>query len=63
MAHERHQRIDCEPPPVLTPDEIPTPTEMARIARALLRERATVDEQLAARMRELGIGLGRQKAR
>jgi hypothetical protein len=63
MSDQRPQQTPREPPPALMSDEVPTRTEMARIARALLRERATVDQQLAARMRELGIDLGRQKAR
>ena len=53
--------VHDEPPPSYEPDEIPTRVEMAQIARVLLRERAEDDPQLAMKMRELGISLGRRK--
>jgi hypothetical protein len=52
-------RLRCgdPPPPVLAPHEKPNPEEMAKIARELLRERATDDADLAAQIRRRGIVL------
>jgi len=46
-----------DPPPRLAPHENPTPAEMARIARRLLREAARHDPVLAAKMRARGLSL------
>jgi hypothetical protein len=46
-----------DPPPALAPDEIPTPEDLAKIARQLLREQAKDDAELAAKLRRRGIAL------
>jgi hypothetical protein len=45
-----------EPAPHLGPEEKPSPTELAKLARRLLHELAEEDPNLAAKLRSLGIG-------
>ena len=46
---------DRDPPPQLSPTEIPTPAELAKLARWLLCEEAQHDARLADEMRRRGI--------
>jgi hypothetical protein len=44
-----------DPPPILSPEELPSRDAFAEIALQLLREQAKDNEALATRMRKLGI--------
>lgn len=52
-----------DPPPVLRPDEKLTPEELGKIARALLREQALFDPELAAKLRMLSIASHKEMRR
>lgn len=51
-AHDGDVR---DPPPLLRPEEKPTPAELHKLARELLSELARDDVTLALKMRELGV--------
>ena len=45
-----------DPPPDLSPEDLPDETELGRLALSLLRELALSDPRIATRLAELGIG-------
>jgi hypothetical protein len=51
----RHINLEKDPPPQLEPSELPSPEQMGRIARELLREMAQYTPEFESRIYRAGI--------
>ena len=51
----RHIHLEKDPPPQLEPGELPTPEQMGRIARELLREMVQHGPEFESRVYRAGI--------